>query len=247
MTTARHNVQYGEHKIDFTIVRRERTTLEIAVEPDASIVVAAPQDAPLTTIKAKVRTRAAWIRRQQRYFIQFLPRTPDRQYVAGETHLYLGRQYRLKVVPHVQATVKLVRGFIVVQTHRPGKVGATRELVEAWYRERAHERFLQRLEVNLKRFPNPVNFRPKGLIVRQMQQRWGSMSPNHRLLLNRRLIEAPMDAIDYVITHELCHIQVPHHGPAFLELLNRIMPDWQKRKDRLEKRMAASLKIKGGT
>lgn len=238
MTAERHSVQYGEHRIDFTIVRRERTTLEIAVEPDASVIVAAPQDAALVAIEEKVRKRAAWIRRQQRYFIQFLPRTPDRQYVAGETHLYLGRQYRLKVVPHVQATVKLVRGFIVVQTHRPERTEVTRELVEAWYRQRAHTKFAERLELNLLRFPAPDEFRPKVLIVRQLRQRWGSMSPASRLLLNRRLIEAPIDAIDYVITHELCHIAVPHHGPEFFELLDRILPDWPKRKHRLEQRMA---------
>ena len=141
MKVEQHSVQYGEHRIDFAIVRRERTTLEIAVEPDASVVVAAPLDASLVAIEEKVRKRAAWIRRQQRYFIQFLPRTPDRRYVAGETHLYLGRQYRLKVVPHIQATVKLVRGFIVVQTHRPERTEVTRELVEAWYRQRAHAKF----------------------------------------------------------------------------------------------------------
>lgn len=238
MTTARHNIQYGEHRIDFTIVRRERTTLEIAVEPDASVIVAAPKDAPLAAIQEKVRKRAAWIRRQQRYFIQFLPRTPDRQYVAGETHLYLGRQYRLKVVLHVQAGVKLVRGFIVVQTHRPERAEVTRELVEAWYQKRAHAKFAERLEINLLRFPSSEDFRPKGLIVRQLRQRWGSMSPASRLLLNRRLIEAPLDAIDYVITHELCHIAVPHHGPQFFELLDLVMPDWPKRKHRLEQRMA---------
>ncbi|NJO32013.1 MAG: M48 family metallopeptidase [Rhodospirillales bacterium] len=238
MTTARHSVQYGEHRIDFAIVRRERTTLEIAVEPDASVVVAAPKDAPLAAIEEKVRKRAAWIRRQQRYFIQFLPRTPDRQYLAGETHLYLGRQYRLKVVPHVQAVVKLVRGFIVVQTHKPERTEVTRELVDAWYRKRAHTKFAERLEVNLLRFPDPDHFRPKGMIVRQLRQRWGSMSPKHRLLLNFRLIEAPMDAIDYVITHELCHIAVPHHGPAFFELLNRVLPGWSKSKDRLERVMS---------
>ena len=238
MKAERHSVQYGQHRIDFSIVRRERTTLEIAVEPDASVVVAAPQDAPLAAIEEKVRKRAAWIRRQQWYFIQFLPRTPDRQYVVGETHRYLGRQYRLKVVPHVQATVTLARGFIVVQTHRPDRTEVTRELVEHWYRERAHSKFAERLEVNLLRFPTPDDFRPKGLIVRQLRQRWGSMSPASRLLLNRRLIEAPLDAIDYVITHELCHIAVPHHGPEFFELLDRVLPDWPKRKHRLEQRMA---------
>lgn len=238
MTTTRYSVQYGEGRIDFAIVRRERTTLEIAVEPDASVIVAAPIDAPLAAIEEKVRKRAAWILRQQRYFTQFLPRTPDRQYVAGETHLYLGRQYRLKVVPHIRATVKLIRGFIVVQTHWPEKAEVTRELVEAWYRQRAHAKFVERLEVNLLRFPTPEDFRPNGLIVRNLRQRWGSMSAGRRLLLNRRLIEAPVDAIDYVITHELCHVVVPHHGPEFFELLKRVLPDWEKRKQRLERIMA---------
>lgn len=238
MKRGQHSIQYGEHRIDFAIVRRARATLEIAVEPDASVVVAAPQDAPLTAIEEKVRKRAAWIRRQQRYFVQFLPRTPERLYIAGETHLYLGRQYRLKVVPHVRATVKLVRGFIVVQTPQPDRAEVTRELVQTWYRQRAHLKFAERMEVNLLRFPAPEDFRPKGLIIRQLRQRWGSMSSASRLLLNRRLIEAPLDAIDYVITHELCHIAVPHHGPEFFELLDRVLPDWQKRKHRLEQKMA---------
>ena len=114
----------------------------------------------------------------------------------------------------------------------------TRELVEDWYKECAHLKFRDRLEVNLNRFPDPDAYRPAGLIVRQLQQRWGSMSPSLRLLLNRRLIQAPVDAIDYVITHELCHITEPHHGSAFFELLARVMPDWENRKSRLERVMA---------
>lgn len=238
MTAERHTIQFGEHRIDFAVQRRERATLEIAVEPDASVVVSAPRSASVEAIEAKVRKRAAWIRRQQQYFIQFLPRTPARQYVAGETHLYLGRQYRLKVVPHVQATVKLLRGFIVVQTHRPERTEVTRELVEDWYRQRAHDKFAERLEVNRRRFPVPDDFRPQALVIRQLQQRWGSMSPQRRLLLNPRLVQAPLDAIDYVITHELCHIAVPHHGARFYELLHRVLPDWEHRKHRLEQRMA---------
>ena len=122
--------------------------------------------------------------------------------MAGETHLYLGRQYRLKVLPHVRATVKLTRGFILVHSPEPDRAEVTRELVEGWYRDRAQVKFAERLEVNLARFPDPELFRPRGLIVRQLRRRWGSMSPTSRLLLNRRLIEAPVDAIDYVITHE---------------------------------------------
>jgi predicted metal-dependent hydrolase len=125
----------------------------------------------------------------------------------------------------VQTAVKLTRGFIVVQRHRPNSTVVTRELVDAWCRERAHVKFAERTEHNLGRFPDPELSRPRGLIVRQIKQRWGSMSPAGRLLLNHRLIEAPVDAIDYVITHELCHIAEPNHGAAYYDLLDRVLPD----------------------
>lgn len=92
--------------------------------------------------------------------------------------------------------------------------------------------------MNLERFPQPEAYRPAGLVIRQLSHRWGSMSPSARLLLNRRLIQAPMDAIDYVITHELCHIREPYHNGAFFRLLDRVMPDWERRKRRLERVMA---------
>lgn len=228
------SLEYGATRIDYRVVRRERKTLEIAVEPDMSVVVAAPQDVCAEAIKAKVLKRAGWIIRQQRYFAQFMPRMPERQFVSGETHRYLGRQYRLKVLTHVQQAVKMTRGHLIVQTHRPLSPNVTRELVEAWYRDKAHAKFAERIEANLVRFHDGEFRRPKGLIVRQLKQRWGSMSPGARLMLNRRLIEAPIDAIDYVITHELCHVTEPHHGAAFFELLGKVMPDWERRKQRLE-------------
>ena len=236
--TERHYVDYGGQRIDFTVARRRRKTLEIAVEPDATVVVAAPLDAPMDAIAALVRKRAAWVRRQQRFFSQFLPRTPARRYLAGETHLYLGRQYRLKVVREARPGVRVIRGFIIVRTREPENPDVTRRLVDAWYRKQARTKFAERLEANLTRFPDPDAFRPKGLIVRRMERRWGSLSPSGRLLLNRRLIEATVDTIDYVIAHELCHMAEPHHGAAFYRLLDRVMPDWAGRKARLEERLA---------
>ncbi len=249
MTPECHRIQCGEHRIEFTVVRRDRKTLEIGVEPDTSVVVAAPRDASLQDIFNRVRKRASWIRRQQRFFSQFLPRIPERQFIAGETHHYLGRQYRLKVTtvdrPRAaadrsrtaddQPSVKMIRGFIVVRSRDPGRSDLTRSLVESWYRVRARTKLTERLEANLVRFPDPNSYRPRGLIVRKMRRRWGSLSASSRLVLNRRLIEAPVDGIDYVITHELCHLTEPHHGRDFYELLTTAMPDWEKRKERLER------------
>ena len=132
----------------------------------------------------------------------------------------------------------MIRGFIIVRTREPDRPEVTKRLVETWYRKRARAKFAERLEASLARFPDPEAFRPMGLIVRRMEKRWGSLSPAGRLLLNPRLIEAPVDTIDYVIAHELCHMAEPNHGVEFYRLLDRVMPDWVGRKGRLEERMA---------
>ena len=236
--TETHSIFFGEDVIEFTVLRRDRATLEIAVEPDQSVVVAAPFDAPVDVIMATVKKRAAWVKRQQRFFFQYVPRTPERKFLPGETHLYLGRQYRLKVEESTQEFVRLDRNFIWVQSCKPALSERTRTIVEAWYNEQAHVMFKRRLGICLDRFPDRQAFTPKGLIVRNLKQRWGSMSSGACLMLNRRLIEAPIDAIDYVIAHELCHIAIPHHGSKFFDLLGRVMPDWENRKQKLEQVMA---------
>jgi predicted metal-dependent hydrolase len=189
------------------------------------IEIIAPVDAPLEKIFEKVRKRAPWIQRQLQFFSQFQPRTPRRSFVAGETHLYLGRQYKLKVVSHLQQEVKLYRGKLVVQSHRPKDSAITKELVEEWYLARAHTKFRERLIQCQQRFPKPENYEPTGIVVRQLQQRWGSMTAGGKLVLNRSLIRSSVDAIDYVIMHELCHLRYDNHGPAFYKLLDRVMPD----------------------
>ena len=236
--TERVRIAFGEHVIDAEIVRRARKTLEIAVEPDMRVVATAPLDARAEAIAAKLRKRAGWVLRQQRFFAQFLPRTPAKRYIAGETHRYLGRQYRLKVVPAIQAGVKMARGYLVVHTHHALSPEVTKDLLESWYRARARERFADRVAICIERFPDGDSFRPNGLIIRHLSRRWGAMSRGSRLVLNLRLIEAPVDAIDYVITHELCHIAHPNHGPAFFEFLDRVMPDWERRKAKLERLLA---------
>jgi predicted metal-dependent hydrolase len=231
-------LHYGDAQIDFRLIRRNRKTLAISVNPDAGVEVTAPTDAPLEKVLEKVRKRALWIQRQQRFFTQFRPRRPERQYISGETHLYLGRQYKLKVLPNIQQQVKLYRGRLIVQSLKPKKREVTKVLVEQWYHERAQATFRERLALCQRRFSKPEDFEPAGLVIMHLRQRWGSMTPSGKLILNRVLIRASVDAIDYVITHELCHMRHNHHGGAFFHLLDRVMPDWQKRKLKLECQLA---------
>jgi predicted metal-dependent hydrolase len=234
--TELHEVKFGNRGIVFVMKRTARRTLAITVKPDASVVVTAPRGVGIEAVRARVRKRAMWIRRQQEYFSRFLPKLPPRRYVSGETHRYLGRQYRLKVVEGPGEAAKLRGKFIEVETGRKGDTGRVRRLVEAWYALHARLRFARCLGECLARFHGRAG--APELRLRRMPKRWGSWTPRGVVYLNPELVLAPASCIDYVVTHELCHLAHAAHGSAFYALLRRVMPDWEERKDRLERAAA---------
>ena len=229
-----HFVMYGGERIEFRLRCTNRRTLAITVQPDMGVLVTAPKKAVLNTVLGKVRKRAGWIRRQQRFFREFLPQTPPRRYVSGETHRYLGRQYRLKVVEAGEAGVKLVGRFIWVHTPKKNDTTRVRKLVEAWYLAHAKERFARSVAESAARLGTRLASSPR-MQLRRMPKRWGSWTRRGVIYLNPELVKAPGSCVDYVVTHELCHLVHGHHGPAFYALLSRMMPDWEQRKRRLER------------
>lgn len=232
-TPFRDALNYGRSRIEYNVIRRPRKTLEIAVLPSGGIQVTAPLDASPEAIRAKVRKRAHWIVKQRSFFREFLPRTPHRQYLGGETHPYLGRHYRLKILEGKSAGVRISGGFLEVTVLKRGNPEAVRKVMEAWYRRRAGHLFPEILEELCARFGIVPSSGPK-LQIRKMKTRWGSLSTKGTLTLNDRLVQVPRECIVYVITHELCHLAHPDHGPEFHRLLLKRLPDWEKRKHRLE-------------
>ena len=248
MTMEKRRIDYGTQVIEYRLERRDRATLEITVEPDGLVRVTAPRTAAGEDIASRVRKRARWILAQQASFADFRPLTPPRLYVPGETHLYLGRQYRIRVVPAETGEgaakasgtpgVKMVRGFLEVRCVDFHDTAAIEKHVKEWYRRRAQVQLPSRLELNRQRFPEPHAVQPTALSLQRMPTRWGSTSPAGSLVLNPDLVRAPMDCVDYVLTHELCHLLVPNHGRQFFDLQHLVMPDWERRKQRLERIMA---------
>ena len=230
------SIMYGRDEIEYRLKFALRDTLAISVHPDRSVEVIAPTGLDEAEIDKTVRRRARWIVKQKRYFEQFIPRTPARRYLSGETHRYLGRQYRLKIVKAEETGVKLTRGRLFIATPRPNDTRKNRSLLMAWYADRSRVKLTERFDAMCRPFERMNITRPT-LAIRALRRRWGSHSTNGRITLNRDLIRAPTPCIDYVITHELCHMIYADHGPAFYELLERLMPDWEQRKHRLERSM----------
>ena len=214
----------------------DRKTLGIKVYPDTSVKVFAPIDTDLPIIEQHLKAKRKWIEKQQRSFQSYLPATPERQYIGGESFLYLGKQYMLKIEPSTAEEVKLYQGRLVVKTVNP-EATHIKKLLQQWYIARATILFNKLFEEQFclfKRFDleKPI------LQIKKMEKRWGSCTPQQKIILNPELIKAPVVCINYVILHELCHLVHHNHSKAFYRLLENFMPDWQKYKQLLETKMA---------
>ncbi|SHG28252.1 hypothetical protein SAMN04487965_3681 [Microbulbifer donghaiensis] len=226
---------YGDERIYFERLARTENVrrLLIKVHPDCRIQVAAPVQTDDAEVLAAVKKRGRWIYKQLRDFRTRLEHLTPRQYVSGESHYYLGRQYLLKVgeAPNQVQGVKLLRGKLEV-TIRQKSSEKVQRLLSDWYKARAKEIFAKRLDAMLDQ-ALWVNERPP-LRILTMQTQWGSCSPNGRLTLNPHLVKAPRECIDYVILHELCHIAEHNHSERFYRLMQQVMPQWEKTKRRLD-------------
>ena len=228
------SIDFGSKKIDFHLTFSDRKSLGITITPDMDVIVKAPRDAAIERVKEKVRKKAAWIIKQQSFFLTFHPRTPDKKYVSGETHLYLGRQYRLKVTEAKSNSVHFRGSYFEVQSKHKSNA---KSLLQQWYRERAKIKFAEVAEPWIQRFEK-YNVKPAAIYLQEMPKRWGSCTPKGKIILNPELIKAPKPCIEYVVIHELCHLVYPNHTPSFIQLQEKVMPDWQKWKMKLDTLLA---------
>ena len=232
MTQVVGTVSYGSETIRYEVrFLASRQTLGIEVHPDSRVLVRAPMGCPPTLVAERVKKRAAWISRQLAEFDRYRPRTPARQYVSGESHLYLGRQVRLKLVQDETPGVRLARSHLLVSVPLAADAERVKTLLHRWYLARARAVFSEVLDAGLRQFKGIEHPR---LIVRIMQSRWGSLSRAGTMTLNVNLVRAPRPCIEYVVIHELCHIKHRDHDGRFFRLLGQVMPDWKQRKERLE-------------
>jgi predicted metal-dependent hydrolase len=228
------HIKFGSKQIDFQIKYSDRKTLGITVTPDMDVLVKAPKDSTISKIEEMLRKKAPWIIKQQSFFLAFHPKTTERKYISGETHLYLGRQYLLKVEEGHDESVKLKGKYIEVKTHDKLRV---KLLVNNWYLDHARSKFNSTALPLIEKF-RKYKVEPSSIVLREMPTRWGSCTPKGKIILNPELIKAPKGCIEYVIIHELCHLIYHDHTQKFIDLQTKEMKDWEKWKMKLERLLA---------
>lgn len=228
-------LRYGDERIPYAIrfSLKRSGKVRIDVRHDGTVEVEAPDGTSPEEISRAVQKRARWIHEHVDSSRQRFAHVLPREYVSGEAIFYLGRRYSLKVrlSGTRERSVKL-RGALLDVAHPRTSRYAIRARVRAWYRIKARDYFATRLKMIAKELPwsqDVPQFR-----LKEMQTRWGSCGAGGTVTLNPFLVKAPRECVDYVLTHELCHLREHNHSPEFYRLLTRAMPEWERIKTRLD-------------
>jgi predicted metal-dependent hydrolase len=218
----------------YVVKRQRRKTMALHVMPDASIEVRVPKWVPKREWIKFVEERADWVIEQQQSALAKLEAQPG--YFIGQQHPYLGNKYPLHITSATRASAQLIGAVLHVNVRDSGSPEAIERVLEQWYRSKALTVFNERLQYCYSLFPDLFReqYSMPTLTLRKMRRRWGSCSSKGEITLNVHLIKAPLHCIDYVAVHELCHLAVFNHSPAFYRLMTIVMPDWKIRKKLLE-------------
>lgn len=207
------------------IIRSKRKTLSLIVKPDGSLIVRAPLRASQKVILEFVEKNREWIQKHQAKALAAAP--PRKQYVAGETFLFLGAAYPLEIVRGQKKDLVLDGTFKLAESAQPRAAVA----FERWYREQAKRILQERVSL----FARQHNFQYKRIGITSARTRWGSCSATGSLNFSWRLILAPLEVVDYVVVHELVHTVLHNHSKQFWHRVEAIMPNYKEHRTWLKK------------
>jgi predicted metal-dependent hydrolase len=207
-------------KID-KLIRSKRKTVGLEVTPEALLIVRAPRNLSRSEISEIIDKESPWILKKQQFFRANHNRIKERDFIEGEEFLYLGRAYKLRVVHNTADTLILKDNFFYLSEEC---LENAREIIERWYQKRAYEVVCERAAYYS--YISGIKF--KQINITGAKKRWGSCGANGNLNIAWRLVMAPMTVIDYVIVHELSHIEIRNHSKEFWRRVGIVVPDYKK-------------------
>jgi predicted metal-dependent hydrolase len=207
-------------KIDH-IIRTKRKSIALIIEQDGRLVVRAPMRVSDADIKHLVKQKEGWIREKQKQVKDKSTQSTPKVYMDGEEFLYLGKSYKLQIIADLNPALVLSRKFYLSLRTLPN----AESVFTKWYREQARSVISERVKLYAARH----GFKYRKIRITSARTRWGSCSSMGNLNFTWRLVMAPPEVIDYVVVHELAHLQVNNHSKEFWNQVGCIMPDYKKR------------------
>lgn len=235
ISTEKRTVNTEKGDIVFTFERKKIKNINLRIRHDGNVYVSAPKSVPKNVVDTFVISRCEFIKNAiDRFTVNDIPK-PEMQYISGENVTILGKNMRIKIMKDTNEYVSYDGVYVYIHVKRPDYYNRKKNLLNNWLDEQCNTVFNEIIyEVHKKFIPYGVSY-PQ-LRLRNMTSRWGSCLPNKGIItLNKRLIEAPKNCIEYVVYHEFCHFVHPNHSKQFYSLLQVMLPDWRGSKQLLER------------
>lgn len=222
-----------DNGITYDVIRSRRSTADIIIERDGSVVVRAPEWADDEQVASIVESKHYWIYQGLAEWRDLNATRVLREYKNGEGFLYLGRAYRLLLVSDQEDALQMRNGRFTLRRDlvEHGEIAAAKTAFQDFYVAKGLERLRRRVGY----FAPKVGVEPTGVEVKELGLRWASCSPGGKLSFHWKCMMAPQTIIDYVVVHELCHFHHRDHTDAFWNEVDKVMPDFRERKEWLRK------------
>jgi len=218
-------VKYGTATIPYYIIKTRRIkTSELIVDAN-TITVRAPLDKDKSEIQRLVLDKASWILKKQREYKDIIPQINKPSFKENSALPYLGNNYPLTInLNQSRNNIEIADGKFSVQV-KAKKLPSNdiKRLYENWIAEKAQDVF----EDKVKRYSKKLGVGVKRIDIKNLKNRWGSLTKEGLINLNINLLKAPEDVIDYIILHELCHLKIKEHSHHYWDLVHRFMPNYQ--------------------
>lgn len=214
------------HDIQYTLKRSQRKTASIYVERDGQITLIAPAELSDQQIEKVLEDKRRWIYKNLAEWHDLNAARIERQFVNGEGFLYLGRSYRLKLVPRQEEPLLLKDGYFSLRADlRPPAKAATA------FRDFYRDKGLVRINERVTYFQARMDVEPKSVKILDLQHRWASWTPGGNLNFHWKCMMAPATILDYIVVHELAHLVYPDHSANFWNEVDKLLPDSSERKE----------------
>ena len=216
-------MKFKVSNITIDVCRKNIKNIHLSVmPPDGEVRISAPLNLSDEAIKIFIRTKIAWIKKQQEKFAN-QARLGKREFVSGESLFVFGKQYYLQVQHGVKNSLELNAKNAVLTVRKESSAEQREAFVNEWLREKLKSQ----IENKLPKWQKITGLVCNGWQTKLMQTKWGSCNPEGKIWFNLLLSHAPERCLDYIILHELLHLKVRHHNRDFMALMDKYMPYWE--------------------
>jgi hypothetical protein len=215
-----------EKILDYEVHRKKVKNINLRIRPNMEIYISAPMNLHSDYIENFIRSKEKWIKQVLQKIEEAKQNQLPSQYLSGEKHKYLGKEYELEVKQGNSNRVSLKEGKIIltVISNIFENSDEKKKVMEKWYFENAQKVFVNAIQKWLEILDESI----EKLSIKPMKSRWGSCNYVKRYInLNTELIKRTQFEIEYVVLHELTHLKYPNHGKGFYRYIENYMPNYK--------------------